>query len=167
MQKGVRVLLRCPHCPGTWQRHSSEILMPGFALFRVVKRKEVLFYHSHETAEADMVALGIAIDSVSCRKKVSHAFCNCFKAGTEERKRQQDPCTKHTACGSSDTECLEEYLKQMFKMTQRQTSGEARFALHFVKYRGGKLSNSKLCCSEDPSMFLIPDAFQVFKGLTC
>lgn len=55
----------------------------------------------------------------------------------------------------------------MFKITQRQTSREARFALHFVKYRGGKLSNSELCFSKDPSMFLIPDAIHVFKGLTC
>jgi len=55
----------------------------------------------------------------------------------------------------------------MFKMTQKQTSGEARFALRFVKYRRGRLSNSELCFSKDASMFLIPDAIRVFKGVTC
>lgn len=40
-----------------------------FALCIVVEGKEVLFYHTRETAEADTVALGIVIDFISCRKK--------------------------------------------------------------------------------------------------
>lgn len=100
----------------SWRLVCSAGLCGGWRFFS---------YCSHETAGADTVAPGVTMGFVCCRKSVSRVFCNRFKAGAEERQHRRDPCTKHTACGSSHTPCLGEYLKQMFKMTQRQSSGEA------------------------------------------
>lgn len=118
-----------------------------------------------QTAEAATVALGIAIDFVSCRKKsqprISQSLqSRCRRKGTSTRPMYKTHSPRFFRYGA---------FRGIFKTNvcdgtkTRQQGGEVCPLLRQMRGRG----KAQPCFGKDRSVFLIPDAAHVFKGLTC